>query len=105
MSAKIPALTYAVQIVPWTSDINYSGLLLGSELLCTKNLGTVTNKATEFFVTASPYSLETPHFHRKPNQHSINCSSDPFSLTPPLSGVATVTETASNKSSTTRAYE
>jgi len=56
MRTKIPPLTYAVQIVPWTSDIQYLGLLSGSELLCTKNLHvrTVTNKATDVHCNSFP---------------------------------------------------
>ena len=49
------------------------------------------------FVTSSPFALETSGFHRKP---------DPFSLTPPLSGVPHVTQSTSNsRPSKLTAYE
>jgi hypothetical protein len=98
MRTKIPTLTYTVQIVPWAPKHTLFRPSLCSELLCTKNLRTVTKKAQTFFVTASTYSLETPHFHRKPNQPSINCSFDPFSLAPPLSAVPLLIQTNSTPS-------
>jgi len=61
MVTKMPTLTYAVQIVPWASDIQYLGFLLSSELLCTRSLRTITNKATEFLCNSFPPTRSRLH--------------------------------------------
>jgi hypothetical protein len=54
-------------------------------------------KPQAYFVTSLLFALETSGFHRKP---------DPFSLTPPLSGIPHVTQSTSNsRPSKMRAYE
>ena len=53
--------------VLWASAVHYLGLLIGSELLYTKHLNTVANKATGVLCNIFPPSPEIQRSHIPPN--------------------------------------
>ena len=109
MRTKLLTLTYGVQIESWASDIQYLGLLFGSELLCTKNLRTLTNKVTDVLCNSFPLLARDSTLSQKTNKtksalYKLLIQSI-FTCAVPVYSSTSDSNYLNSKSSTTWAYE